>query len=332
MHERIRTVTLLCPAVVTGGPQALHQLAHAFNRLGLPTRIAYYGTTARIARAGDAMVCVAPSENPCLVAYDKYCPVPSEGFPLAPDHLVVLPEVRAAEYQAFAPASVAVWWLSVDNAFHETNRLRQEKVRCTFFAERTLRHWAPTFYAREFLRRQGIDDVAMLSDFADEQFTTWRPDGPGSDLVVAHNPRKGGSLAHAFFLRHPELKAWPITGLTRREVWEAFRRARVYVDFGHFPGREFMPREAAAAGAIIFVRNRGAAQFYDDYPLAQAYRYADAELEDGRLHTRVLSALNEPGPHWIAQASLRQNVRCESETFQRQVARLVEQLTASSYT
>ena len=312
--------------MVTGGPQALHQLAFALNQRGLPARIAYYGSGAQMVREGDTIRCSPPSQNPSLIAYDKYCPVPVENFTLAPDHLVVLPEVRAHEHRAFAPAQVAVWWLSVDNAFHERAVLRDEAKRQALFADRELRHWAPTVYAREFLRRQGVPEMAMLSDHVDDQFTTWRPEGPGPEAVVAYNPHKGGALAEAFFARHPDQEPKPITGLTRRGVWEAFRRARVYVDFGHFPGREFMPREAAASGAIIFVRNRGAAQFYDDYPMPDAYRFTDAALEDGSLHARVAAALAEPEPDWAVQASMRQNVRWEAATFGRQADRLVEQL------
>ncbi|MFC6777298.1 hypothetical protein [Methylobacterium gregans] len=240
------------------------------------------------------------------MAYDKYCPVPAERFALTSDHLVVLPEVLAHLHRAYAPAQAAVWWLSVDNAFHERAALLNEKVRLELFADRGLRHWAPTFYAREFLRRQGVPEIAMLSDHVDDQFTTWQPEGPGPDAVVAYNPRKGGELAAAFFARHPDLTPRPITGLDRRGVWAAFRRARVYVDFSHFPGREFMPREAAASGAVIFVRNRGAAQFYDDYPLPDAYRFTDAALEDGSLYARVSAALAEPESHWLVQESLRQ--------------------------
>ncbi|GLS52014.1 hypothetical protein GCM10007886_01960 [Methylobacterium gregans] len=324
----IRTVTLLCPAMVTGGPQALHQLAFALNRRALPTQLAYYANGGQLVREGDAVRCVAPPQNPCLVAYDKYCPVPAERFALTSDHLVVLPEVLAHLHRAYAPAQAAVWWLSVDNAFHERAALLNEKVRLELFADRGLRHWAPTFYAREFLRRQGVPEIAMLSDHVDDQFTTWQPEGPGPDAVVAYNPRKGGELAAAFFARHPDLTPRPITGLDRRGVWAAFRRARVYVDFSHFPGREFMPREAAASGAVIFVRNRGAAQFYDDYPLPDAYRFTDAALEDGSLYARVSAALAEPESHWLVQESLRQNVRWEAETFERQADRLVEQLSA----
>lgn len=327
----VRSVTLLCPAMVTGGPQALHQLAFALNRRGLPTRLAYYANGGRLVREGDAVRCVPPPQNPCLVAYDKYCPVPAESVALAPDHLVVLPEVLAHLHRDYAPAQAAVWWLSVDNAFHERAALRDAGVRAALFANRALRHWAPTFYAREFLRRQGVPEIAMLSDHVDDQFTTWRPAGPGPDPVVAYNPRKGGALAEAFFARHPDLTPRPITGLNRRGVWEAFRRARVYVDFSHFPGREFMPREAAASGAVIFVRNVGAAQHYDDYPLPDAYRFTDAALEDGSLHARVAAAIAEPETHWEVQASLRQNVRWEVETFEKQTDRLFETLLAGGF-
>ncbi|MBW3617992.1 MAG: hypothetical protein KY446_09630 [Proteobacteria bacterium] len=38
----IERALLLCPATVTGGPHAIHQLSLALNQRGLPTQIAYY--------------------------------------------------------------------------------------------------------------------------------------------------------------------------------------------------------------------------------------------------------------------------------------------------
>ncbi len=322
----IKAVTVLCPVAVTGGPQALHQLAHTFNTLGLPTRIAYYGAGAQMRREGLEIICRPPAENPCFQAYDKYNPVASRGWTLAPDHLVVLPEVRASEFSGLAPARVAVWWLSVDNAFHQKSPLRDENTKAALFEDRSVMHWAPTFYAREFLRREGVPVVPMLSDYVDEQFTTWRTTAPNPEPVIAYNPRKGGELAASFFARHPDLTGRSISGLSRRGVCDALQRARLYVDFGHFPGREFMPREAAGSGAIIFIRNRGAAQFYDDYPLPPEYRYDDVELEDGRLYARVSAAIARPDPAWGRQEQFRQNVRWERVQFLQQAARTIEEL------
>lgn len=269
---------------------------------------------------GDHVVCKQPTANPCLSAYDKYNPIPSRGWKSTPTHLVVVPEVRASLYSMFRPSRVAIWWLAVDNAYHASSKLRDKGFHDQFFADTELIHFCPTQYARTAIGKSGAERPYLLSDYTDDQFTTWRSRQPNKGLGIAYNPKKGAALAAEFFLRHPDLKAQAIAGLTRRDVWCTFRETLLYVDFSHFPGRECMPREAAGSGCTIFIHNRGAAAYYYDYPIPNYYRFSTEDVGSGSLYRRIRAALDEPSVTWNDQAAFRQLVRGEKSVFFKQVA------------
>ena len=63
----------------------------------------------------------------------------------------------------------------------------------------------------------------------------------------------------------------PIRGMTRQQVIDAMRHAKLYLDFGEFPGRERMPREAALCGCCIITSKIGSAYYYDDF--AHYYKF-----------------------------------------------------------
>ena len=52
------------------------------------------------------------------------------------------------------------------------------------------------------------------------------------------------------------------------------RRGQVYIDFGHHPGQDRLPREAAACGCLVVTGTRGSAGFHADVPLPPALKLA----------------------------------------------------------
>lgn len=52
--------------------------------------------------------------------------------------------------------------------------------------------------------------------------------------------------------------------MTRAQVKETMRAAKLYVDFGYHPGKDRMPREAAMCGCCIITGKLGAAGFKED--------------------------------------------------------------------
>lgn len=314
--EHVKRATFLCPSVLTGGPEAIHQVAQTFNEEGLPADIAYYGPGSNLDVTAGRLTARAPTQNPCLDAYAHYNPVPSAGALLRRHHLVVVPEVMALNARLFRPATVAVWWLSVDNANLDViSRLK-------LFAAKELLHFAQSEYAADWLRQNGVRHVYALGDYTDSRFTALSPQCPNSRVAVAYNRAKGADLADTFFAAHPELEGTAIRGMVRGEVAELLTGTQVYVDFGHLPGKDRLPREAAASGAIVFLRRKGAGAYAGDFRVPDFFRFDEEDVRSGELALRLAAVQADPTPYFVQQEELRADIRHEQAELRAQVRSL----------
>ncbi|MGK5115364.1 hypothetical protein [Geodermatophilus sp. CPCC 205506] len=321
----VKRVTFLCPALLTGGPEAVHQAAQVLNQEGLPADIAYYGAGGGLRIDGSRLEVTPPAENPCLTEFAHYEPVVCRQALLRRHHLVVLPEVLALQAASIPGASVAVWWLSVDNGLLGVG----EAARRSLFADRSVRHFHQSAYAEDFLRGVGVPASYPLGDFTDPRFTAVPSTGPNPEPAVAYNPAKGADLAAAFFGGSPGLRAAPIQGMSKPQIVDLLRSTMVYVDFGHLPGKDRLPREAAASGAVVFVRRLGAGRFAGDFPVPDFFRFDEADVHSGELARRVAAVQAEPGRFWAEQEPFRARISGEREELREQVRRLRGQRQAA---
>ena len=107
--------------------------------------------------------------------------------------------------------------------------------------------------------------------------------------------------------------------MSREQVVGALKETLVYIDFGHQPGKDRVPREAIASEAVIFINDQGAGSNYLDYPLEDFYRFSMLDVHSGNLLQKVKTVLENPKPHLNYQAYLRQKVFLEKEEFDLQV-------------
>jgi hypothetical protein len=65
--------------------------------------------------------------------------------------------------------------------------------------------------------------------------------------------------------------------MPREEVIKLLQKAKVYIDFGHHPGKDRLPREAAILGCCVITGKRGSAKFFEDVPIPDEYKFEDKE-------------------------------------------------------
>jgi hypothetical protein len=316
---RFNTCSIFCPPVITGGPEAIHQLSEFLNGIGIPCWITYCDRP--IVRQGNTLLFPPLDTDRSRVAYGHYNPITRSEVEMRPDHLVILPEIMHHMTGGFAPAAVGVWWLSVDNARQRNPKLSDLEWRESYFRANEIIHFHHSVYAREFLRAHGVHSYA-LGDYTDRRFTATIPHGPGAGDSVCFNPAKGITLAQSFFTRHPDMSPLAIVRMGKAEVHAAFSHNAIYVDFGHFPGRDRMPREAAASGGVVFLHNKGSAAVYDDFPVPDSYRFDAEDVTSGRLYHRIQAVLADRQRHWGEQEMFRQEIRWERAAFGDQVWKL----------
>lgn len=248
----------------SGGPELCHQLVHTLNT----------------ATPGRAAIVYYPFELRHKIpdAYRRYdVPVAMIGD-ITPGATVVLPETYGGILDQFPACRIMFWWMSVNNfhrVAHGTDQIEQ------------LRHHADSHlyqseYARRFLEANRLGPAHRLSDqLADNYIAaiTTQPTVVRRD-VVAFNPAKGQArteqILHALtkgFRTPPKVIA--LQGLSRDEMMQVLSEVKVYIDFGEHPGKDRLPREAAALGCCVLTNRRGSAGNRLDVPIPSEFKIDD---------------------------------------------------------
>ena len=318
------TFYVCCPAgFESGGPEALHQLDHALRRAGHESYLSYFPF-------GDA------HEVPR--AYRHYGSVPRRPVDSA-QSVIVVPETMTTLLGRFPAARGAVWWLSVDGYAGARHRLWLEDV--TLFAWRRLSgaslpfgrlrpytHAAQSEFARQYLRRHRLCAV-MLSDYIADELLPPPPQDARRASTILYNPRKGFSITKRLMSACPEYRFAPLAGLSRGELRERFGQSMVYIDFGHHPGKDRIPREAALGGCIVITNRRGSAGAANDVPIMDKYKIDDRHpgfvSQFKRLVHGVVTGYAAAARDFDGFVG---GIRAQKTTFLAEAAAFAEKLTA----
>ncbi len=266
-------IYIACPGnFATGGPYLLHQLAYKLIHLGYNAKMFYLS--------------VSIDEDPVHEFY-KGMKIPySFEIDNNLSNLLITPESFANLVLKYKDIQTVIWWLSVDN-FFETNKkpsfsvkrflgLKEKRYQYNFQKEPKHFHWVQSFYAEHFLKSKDISDIKHLSDYLNDIFIdevkNIKFDSTNKENSIAYNPKKGYEITKILIEKTPHLKWVAIENMTPTEVKELLLKSKIYIDFGHHPGKDRIPREAAICGCIVITNTRGSASFFEDVSIPNNYK------------------------------------------------------------
>ena len=269
---KIRKIQVVCPAdAVTGGPESLHNLVAVLKDLGEEASIVYYpfGSEARTP---------AP--------YLRYrCNL--ETLDDSPETLVIVPEIYYSLTKTLREAKTAIWWLSLDNFLERKYHSWRDTVR---YLIKVVKRERPVFglkgikcdfnlskshYDETYLKLHGIEPVRLTGPISSsylEMATVDRIDQNQREKIILYNAKKG--TKHTKILRNafPEWNFVALEGMNERELAAMYLKSMIYIDFGHHPGRERMPREAAIMGCCVVTGRLGSAANDFDIPIPSQFK------------------------------------------------------------
>lgn len=173
-------------------------------------------------------------------------------------------------------------WLLKKNAIDVSEIILKEFIRNKNAIERIFHNFAikqadlhlcQSHYAMDFLASFSIENVAYLSDYLSKEFLFENVDINFKEDIVAFNSKKEGNFMRKIMKAASDVRFVPIENMTRREVIELLKKAKVYVDFGNHPGKDRMPREAAVLGCCVIVGKKGSAANDYDVPIPDKYKF-----------------------------------------------------------
>ena len=315
---------IVCPRqTVTGGPEALHQLCHALLQAGLDAAMVYVPH-----RAGTT----------CPPKFAHYDAPVVDHLEDAADVVAVVGETMTDRVWQLRRANVLIWWLSVDFHFQRpakwTKRLKRwlrerlpSRRPYAFQPHPRVHHAWQSEYARLFLEGKGVHDALPLTDYIAPALTVDEaalPAAPRRDAVL-YNPRKGWAFTSRLIqaCSGTGVEFVPLVGYTEAQLRDLFGSCKAYVDFGEHPGRDRIPREAAASGCIVLTGLRGSAANGVDVPVPALFKIDDAAADAPEVaRQRLLEVLRDDTAHRAAQAPYRAWIRGQREAFLAEAAAL----------
>ncbi len=279
--KRTSVVYVLCPAgTTTGGPEALHQLAHQLIGFGVDARIVYFtGNPNHEDWANNSQQWVK-SVTPLYAHYGVR--VANEIID-APENVVIAPELWPFALGRLRHCQKAIWWLA---AIPEMQSILENFPGDV----RALTHLCQSAFARHSLHALGAAKTFMLSDYTRPSYLL--PFDPAAkEPVVAYSPAKGMEYTSAILQHLPDVKFERLQGMTPEQLHETLRRSMLFIDFGHHPGKDRIPREAAISGCCVIVARRGSANFYHDVPIPERFKFSTDQFDIVDIVSGILHVL-----------------------------------------
>lgn len=313
----------------TGGPEALHQLVDMLRELGQDAYLVAHPHTVQNHRVEQYSVYNAP-EAPKIID--------------APDNTVVYPETYVYEMSKVKHARRMCWWLSIDNSLtFMAEKMWQRSLSgvvskarevalpyarmwkngvapAMMKKDREVVHLVQSSYAWAFIATRFDVVPSLVSDYTPTDEFPAVPELPRTPELVTYNPAKGGKIVEAVqALCSPAIKWRPIVGMTRAEVVTTLQGCGVYLDLGHHPGKDRMPREATLSGALTVVARRGSGAFFADVPIPWEHKITPDDEEVLTAATRLPQLIENLGAEVSKQDRYRETVLSERSKFKREV-------------
>lgn len=306
-------IYILCPALVqTGGPEALHQLCYYLNNLNQQAYMIYYGQY---------------STSPVAPLYLKYNTKYVDVIEDSIEHTLVVPEVMIPILRQFKNIKKVIWWLSVDNYLVGENFKKcHSGLNYYNYTTPDIIHAAQSYYAIDFLEKSGVNSKNIFKLF-DPVNDTYRQNAKdlfkySRNNVVLFNPKKGIDFTKALINASKEITWIPLNQPTQQEVAELMLKSKVYVDFGHHPGRDRLPREAAMSGCCIITSKRGSAKFYQDVLIADEYKFEDQQANINPILDKIQEIFSNYESEKQKFSDYRMMLMNEEKTFKQHIIKL----------
>lgn len=345
-------VLIACPkGMRTGGPEALHQLGHELMNQGVQVILHDFSLVGRLRKE------VADYQEYEPVWSNRVDPksfdlvIVPESFPYV-----------SKSISKWIMTKSAIWWLSVDNAdykeeisryrgtlpavlgtwpsFFDPNKTKpivraaktlqkfEKRFRLVKLDPKKVIHFAQSQYAEDFISRAFGKNAFFLSDYiprrVSETADIATSERTQARVQISYNPAKGGKLVQYLSDILPDVLFVPIQGMSSERVVAALAQSHFYMDLGHFPGKDRLPREAVLAGTPVILAKRGAASFHRDFPIPEEYLLDLAKVSPVQAAAQLQELLShDKKTHLEKQSQFKDDCTKDRDIFRAEVAQLI---------
>ena len=196
------------------------------------------------------------------------------------------------------------------------NNFSMEKIR---EEDHRLYHFYQATYIQQYLYSQHFDRIFRLTDYINPEIIRNVDTTVKKENIILYNPQKGIRYTKKLMKIMHGYKFVALQGFTREQLNHLFDQAKLYIDFGPFPGKDRLPREAAIHNCCIITGRFGASNYFEDVPVYDKYKFDMLHADYAAIKVRI----DEVFAHYdecIKDFSyMRESICKEEENFYREI-------------
>lgn len=348
--SRDSRVFIACPYHKTGGPKSLHQLANQLINYGIDVYMIYYHSG------------IFTGENNILFSFCRA--KVATNILDSETNILIVPETETILLERYTEIKKVIWWLSLDFYFSSSlkgavkqavrqkglPRVIEPAMFLKFFINdrdcfkhlkkieaKNLPNYYHLYnceYEKEYLLKQNVSTSKMsyLCGPLEEEFLNLDFEEIRSykKNIIAYNPAK---MDMAFLKKvknslknlNDSIEYVAIENMTREQVFNALKSAKVYIDFGFFPGPERMPREAVSLYCNIITSTEGSAGNDDDVMIPREFKFNIKDKNSvGKVSNLINDMVRDYDNYVKYGDSYREKVRNQITGFSNQIEEIFE--------
>ncbi len=273
-------------------------------------------------------------------------------------NVLIVPEIFTFFLYKFKKIRKIIWWLSVD--FYEDykplkvvkNRLKarnwpivlwpvefaglvlKRKIHFKYYRFRDKGQFFHLYnceYVRQYILSHGISEKNTMFMCAPINQVFFEnvdlSDEFRRENIVLYNPKKGKDFADKIILRAKDQGVGAsfiaLQNMSSQEIVDLMKRAKIYMDFGFFPGPDRIPQEAVTLGCNIITSSNGSASNPIDVPIPEEFKFDATEENLDLIIDTIEDMLHSYKEYFPLYDAYREKVKLQVELFNESIDNLI---------
>ena len=218
------------------------------------------------------------------------------------------------------------------------NRYKEYRERYNFENSGKYFHAYNCEYAHRYVVENGVPENKTLYlcgplnqtffDRADQIKNTKKLNQEKRQNIILYNPKKGRYFTEKIITASKkagiDAEFIPLQNMSPDQISELMSRAKIYMDFGEFPGPERIPREAVTMGCNIITSRNGAAANDVDVPIPDELKFEDKKGNIPAIIEKLQDMLEHYENYYPLYDTYRQKVRNQILLFENNAKMLID--------
>ncbi len=306
----MKNIYVLCPSyLISGGPDALHQIVYYLNKINQYAYLVY--------------VDLRKKKYKVPACYQEY--IKNGEYKLLSeiedksDNAIICPETLTFLLDKYSNVKKYVWWLSVNNDTERSNIFDKFKIllrklspkqlikqikkknkllnviyffkhkKFDFTDNGNITHLCASYYAYDYVSNNTNAECFLCVEPISKYFLdniNYGTECHREDTVI-YNPAKNFKFTKKIIKACKGINFLPLKGYSQVELLNIYRKSKLYIDFGTFPGAERIPKEAVINGCCILTGRNGASAYFNDVPINDEFKIASVNENLSLIKSKI---------------------------------------------